>query len=154
MIRDDEPGRGSDQRWRGNAVYEAKGAKSSPMTDQFVFARDSAIKRRLREALTSAGYTLEEVALGTGESYRNVRNWISGPTRVPAHFVARFIAVVSVSGTWVLTGEGSRESAHNDLDGLVEEVVRAAGTVRHARRRPVRDRGARLRKALSVLQEE
>jgi len=68
---------------------------------------NQALKARMRERLERVRWTLEELADQTGESYSNIRNWVTGRTRVPATFLARFAAVVPVNAKWLLTGQGS-----------------------------------------------
>jgi hypothetical protein len=115
---------------------------------------DAAIKGRLRDAVGRSGHTLEEIAEITGEGHRNVRNWVSGPTRVPARFVARLSFALPVDCTWILTGEGTPDVLRPDLGTLVLKVVQAAGGIGSRGRRVEEEGQRRLRRALRALERE
>lgn len=71
---------------------------------------DEEIKRRLNEALH--GRTMQWLSEETGESYRNVQRWLGRgkeTSTTPAHFVARFVAVVPINPGWVLREELPKE---------------------------------------------
>lgn len=64
------------------------------------------IRRRMNERLEELRMEKKELAERSGDSYRNVQNWLA-KTRVPADFVARYVVAVPVNPEWLLTGAGS-----------------------------------------------
>jgi len=113
---------------------------------------DREVKRRMRERLTVLGWTLGALSSTTGDSYRNVRNWVSGPTRLPAHFVVRFLRTVPVDARWLLTGEGSPEPGSSSVDELASQLMQAALRISRDQRIPPASRRERMIAALRALE--
>lgn len=67
---------------------------------------DDALKGRLALRLEQVGMKRAELARLLGESEKNLQNWITGSTAVPASFLVRYMSVVPVSAEWLLTGQG------------------------------------------------
>lgn len=65
------------------------------------------LKVRMNQRLSQLHWSLVDLAERTGESYRNVHRWMREDVKVPAHFLARFVEVVPVNATWLLSGSGS-----------------------------------------------
>jgi len=112
---------------------------------------DVALKARMRRRLGEIRWNLEDLAQESGESYSNIRNWVTGGTRVPAAFLTRYAQVVPVNPTWLLTGRGASEPIEGDLPdtvfGLLSTVLRLASDPR-VRRADLR---ARLETAIGLL---
>lgn len=73
--------------------------------EQFGEKSVAAIKERLRIGLE--GRRLTWLAEATGDDYKNVHRWVSGPTEPPPDFIARYCAAVGVSADWVLLERGT-----------------------------------------------
>jgi transcriptional regulator with XRE-family HTH domain len=77
------------------------------MTKDTLRISESALKGRMKHRLEELRWTMEELSEKTGESYSNIRNWVTGKTRVPATFLTKFADTVPVNPTWLLTGSGA-----------------------------------------------
>lgn len=60
---------------------------------------------RMLQRMDEARISQRRLAELTGDSRRNVENWLSGTT-MPADFVVRFMWAIPTNGDWLLTGEG------------------------------------------------
>jgi transcriptional regulator with XRE-family HTH domain len=96
---------------------------------------DEGLKARMAERLRDVRMTQAEVARHAGVHENQVQRWISGSTRVPAEFLARYVEVVPVNPRWLLTGEGNpdtpadaTEAAYRagarEVTGVLEDIVR------------------------------
>lgn len=64
-----------------------------------------AIKARMKQGLD--GRMLTWLAERTGDDYKNLQRWITGPSAPPIDFAARYAAATGVSLDWLLTGTGA-----------------------------------------------
>lgn len=87
------------------------------------------MKDRMRSSLRQCDMTLTSLAESTGYSYHNVRNWVTGDTRLPAHFLAAFARSVPVSRAWLLLGEGESSELSPQVATLEAKAVRAVLSV-------------------------
>jgi len=110
---------------------------------------DAALKVRMRDRLRERRWTLEDLARAADESYSNIRNWITGETRIPAWFLVRYAEVVPVSPVWLLTGDGSPEPRDEHLPELTFELI--TGVLRQAADPGVRR--SELRRCLNAMIE-
>lgn len=81
------------------------------------------LKVRMNQRLSQLHWSLVDLSERTGESYRNVHRWMREDVKVPAHFLARFVEVVPVNATWLLSGSGSphpveQSAAESALDRI------------------------------------
>jgi len=97
---------------------------------------EEGIRRRMREwALERLRLTMVEIAEKTGESYKNVQNWMAAGKTMPAAFVAAFVEAIPVNRGWLLTGEGRPEPlaaepkvrAFDRIAAIVTDVLEGGG---------------------------
>ena len=96
--------------------------------------RDAAsdpLKVRMNQRLVQLHWTLVDVADRTGESYRNVHRWMREDVKVPAHFLARFVEVVPVNASWLLSGAGSPHPVEqSSAEAALERIAAILTSVR------------------------
>jgi hypothetical protein len=65
----------------------------------------------------------------TGDSRRNVQNWLGGTT-IPAAFLVRFVEAIPTNLEWLLTGKGEPDPTPQDRKAqafdMITGVVQAA----------------------------
>jgi len=89
------------------------------------------LKLRMNMRLGQLHWTLVEVADRTGESYRNVHRWMREDVKIPAHFIARFVEVVPVNATWLLSGTGSPHPVEqSSAEAALERIAAVLASVR------------------------
>jgi hypothetical protein len=94
---------------------------------------NDALRGRLVARMAQAGFgTARALAAELGYSYRSVENWLGTDTKMPAHFLARFVEVVPTDGHWLLTGVGTPEPIAPDaavaaLRVIARELDRVSG---------------------------
>src|SRR5690606_34452113 len=75
--------------------------------------QEEELRRRMRWwALDRLRLTMTEIAEATGESYKNVQNWMGTGARrktIPASFLVAFAQAVPVNPEWLLTEQGRPE---------------------------------------------
>jgi PAS domain S-box-containing protein len=89
------------------------------------------LKVRMNQRLSQLHWTLVDLAERTGESYRNVHRWMREDVKVPAHFLARFVEVVPVNATWLLSGSGSPHPVEQSAaESALERIAAILTSVR------------------------
>lgn len=83
------------------------------------------LKVRMNQRLSQLHWSLVDLAERTGESYRNVHRWMREDVKVPAHFLARFVEVVPVNATWLLSGSGSPHPVEQSAAEVALERIAA-----------------------------
>lgn len=95
--------------------------------------RSDPLKLRMNQRLEELRLTLGDVAERTGESYRNVHRWMREDVKVPAHFLGRFVEVVPVDSTWLLTGAGTPDPvAPSRAEEALDRIAAVLASVRVA----------------------
>lgn len=89
---------------------------------------EDAIRKRMRDRLADLRVTQEQLASAIGEKLKNVNRWLTG-TKMPAHFIAAYVAKVDVNPAWLITGVGlpsrlPEEAARARLAEIREIVLR------------------------------
>jgi hypothetical protein len=93
------------------------------MTNEEDKKLNAMLKARMRHRLEEIRWTLEELSTKTAESYSNIRNWVTGDTRVPGTFLVKYTKVVPVNPAWLLTGNGSPAPMEDGAADLMFQLI-------------------------------
>ena len=78
-------------------------------------AKRKAAGKRLREAMTSAGYTYQRLAEKTGLSVGCLESWVSGKVSPTSELLGLVADELSVSVDWLLGRPPQRKGASHDV---------------------------------------
>lgn len=90
-----------------------------------------ALKERMNQRLAQLHWSLVDLSERTGESYRNVHRWMREDVKIPAHFLSRFVEVVPVNATWLLSGAGAPDPVEpSAAESALEQIARILSATR------------------------